>query len=185
MVGPKAQSAAPGAWIEGRGWHQEKWTKSAGVTVNGYPYHDALSAASPNNPVVLFHASGHGLIANSKAMEMAGVSRETPDPIGGRIVRDVKGVPIGVFEENAMDLITQPFHSWQMKRSAAQKQTDLEKAVAGAAQTCLSFGITSFQDAGSSFWSWNNSNDWRKRGNCPFVCGGYDRATQRQRIFKT
>jgi predicted amidohydrolase YtcJ len=167
MVGPKAQSAGPGAWIEGRGWHQEKWTSSPGTTVNGYPYNDALNNVAPNNPVVLFHASGHGLIANSKAMEMAGVSRETPDPIGGRIVRDVKGVPIGVFEENAMDLITQPFISWQNQRSAAQKQTDLEKAVAGAAQTCLSFGITSFQDAGSSFWELEQFKRLAEAGQLP------------------
>ena len=88
LVAEKAKSTPEGEWIEGRGWHQEKWNTSPGRTVNGYPYHDALSAAAPNNPVVLYHASGHGLIANAKAMEAAGISRETPDPVGGRIVRD-------------------------------------------------------------------------------------------------
>ncbi|MFN0036802.1 MAG: amidohydrolase family protein, partial [Saprospiraceae bacterium] len=77
LVAEKAKSAKPGEWIEGRGWHQEKWSEPPGATVNGYPFNTDLSAASPNNPVVLYHASGHGLIANAKAIELAGISRET------------------------------------------------------------------------------------------------------------
>lgn len=152
MVVPKVKAAAPGDWIEGRGWHQEKWNTSPGATVNGYPYHDDLSAISPNNPVVLFHASGHGLIANRKAMELAGVSRETPDPVGGRIVRDVKGNPIGVFEENAMDIIMAPYNAWSNQRPEAEKVAAFEKTTSLAVNACLENGITSFQDAGASFW---------------------------------
>lgn len=152
MVAPKIPTTPVGNWIEGRGWHQEKWTESPGKTVNGYPFHDALSAISPNHPVVLFHASGHGLMANAKAMELAGISSETPDPLGGHVVRDAKGNPIGIFEENAMNLITQPLLTWQNQRTETAKQSDLEHTVALAAQTCLAHGITSFQDAGSSFW---------------------------------
>ena len=152
LVVPKVKAAAAGEWIEGRGWHQEKWTVSPGATVNGYPNHDALSAISPDNPVILFHASGHALIANAKAMQFAGISKETPDPIGGRVVRDAKGNPIGVFEENAMDLITKPFSDWYNKSSIEKKQADLEHSVELASKTCLAHGITSFQDAGSSFW---------------------------------
>lgn len=152
LVAEKAKSAQPGDWLEGRGWHQEKWAESPGTTVNGYPYHDALSAAAPNNPVVLYHASGHGLIANQKAMQLAGISRETSDPVGGRIVRDVKGNPIGVFEENAMNLIEKPFSDWQNRRSDAERQAAFDKTVQLASQECLAKGITSFQDAGSDFW---------------------------------
>jgi predicted amidohydrolase YtcJ len=166
-VAPKVKTAAKGEWIEGRGWHQEKWTTSPGATVNGYPYHDALSAISPENPVVLFHASGHGLMANANAMRLAGISKETPDPIGGRIVRDLKGNPVGVFEENAMDLITQPFSAWQNQRSEAQKQADLEHTVALAAQACLEHGITSFQDAGSSFWALKQFRRLAESGQLP------------------
>ncbi|MCC6461672.1 MAG: amidohydrolase [Saprospiraceae bacterium] len=152
LVAEKARKAKPGEWIEGRGWHQEKWTESPGRSVNGYPYHDALSAVSPDNPVVLGHASGHALIANAKAIELAGISRETADPIGGRIVRDVSGNLTGVFEENAMALIEKPFADWKNLRSEAEKQADFDKAVELAAADCLRKGITSFQDAGSSFW---------------------------------
>ena len=151
-VAEKAGQAAPGDWIEGRGWHQEKWTQSPGPTVNGYPYHDLLSDASPDNPVVLYHASGHGLIANAKAIELAGISRETSDPPGGRIVRGAGGTLTGVFEENAMEFIERPFSAWKNRRSEAERQAAFDKSVELASAECLSKGITSFQDAGSDFW---------------------------------
>lgn len=152
MVAEKAKTAAPGEWIEGRGWHQEKWTRAPERNVNGYPYHDLLSAASPNNPVLLSHASGHGVIANAKAMELAGLSRESRDPVGGRIVRDARGTLTGVFEENAADLVERPYVLWKNSRPEAEKQAAFDQAVALAAQACIEKGITSFQDAGSSFW---------------------------------
>lgn len=152
LVAEKAKSAPPGDWIEGRGWHQEKWTSRPERSVNGYPYNDALNAVSVDHPVVLFHASGHGLIANAKAIELAGVGRETADPAGGRIVRDAAGNLTGVFEENAMDLITVPFVAWKNRRSEAEKRADFEKTVELAAQECLRKGITTFEDAGSDFW---------------------------------
>lgn len=146
----KAREAPKGAWIEGRGWHQEKWNASPGPTVNGYPYHDALSAATPDHPVVLYHASGHGLIANEAAMRAAGVSPETPDPDGGRIVRGPGGRLVGVFEENAMDLITRHFKAWREQRAESEKEQEQGRIIQLAAQECLRYGITSFQDAGSS-----------------------------------
>ena len=152
LVGEKAGTAVPGAWIEGRGWHQEKWVTSPGRTVNGYPFHDSLTLVSPANPVLLYHASGHGLFANAKAMELAGISRETPDPVGGRIVRDVQGRLTGVFEENAMNLIEKPFEAWKKQRPEAERVAAFERTIALATQECLAKGITSFQDAGSDFW---------------------------------
>jgi len=152
LVSEKTDLAAPGIWIEGRGWHQEKWETSPGRTVNGYPYHDALSAVSPDNPVILYHASGHGLFANAKAMELAGITRETPNPVGGRIVRDAQGKLTGMFEENAMSLIDQPYEAWKNQRPEALRVSEFEHTVALATQECLAKGITSFQDAGSSFW---------------------------------
>lgn len=146
----KAGQTPAGAWIEGRGWHQEKWNASPGPTVNGYPYHDALSVATPHHPVVLYHASGHGLMANEAAMRAAGISSETPDPAGGRIVRGPGGRLTGVFEENAMDLITRHVKAWREQRSDAEKKQEQERIIRLAAGECLRYGITSFQDAGSS-----------------------------------
>ena len=152
LVSEKIKNSTPNTWIEGRGWHQEKWTEPAGVTVNGYPYHNDISAVSPDNPVVLYHASGHALLANAKAMELAGISAETPNPQGGRIVRDAAGKALGVFEENAMDLIDQPFNKWKNQRSEAERTAEFDTIVGYATRECLRRGITSFQDAGSSWW---------------------------------
>ncbi len=167
IVKSKAQAARPGEWIEGRGWHQEKWNQDPGITVNGYPYHDALSAVTPDNPVVLYHASGHGLIANAAAMKLAGISRETPDPAGGRIVRDAKGNAAGVFEENAMALIDKPYSDWKNRRPESERQADLIKTATMAAEKCLSLGITSFQDAASSFWELRQLKGMAESGKLP------------------
>ena len=112
MVAERAETTPEGDWISGRGWHQEKWDKPHDHSVGGYPVHDELSRLTKDHPVVLRHASGHGLFANAKAMEIAGVSRETPDPRGGRVLRDAQGDPTGVFEERAMDLITDAYQNW-------------------------------------------------------------------------
>lgn len=151
-VGGAIQSAKPGEWVEGRGWHQEKWSRLPEKNVGGYPYHDLLSAASPQNPVVLYHASGHSLFANEQAMKLAGISSETPDPVGGRIVRDAAGRAVGVFEENAMDLVERAYSKFKNQRPEGEKQAFFDKTIALAADECLRKGITSFQDAGSDFW---------------------------------
>ncbi|MGE5741542.1 MAG: amidohydrolase family protein, partial [Candidatus Aminicenantes bacterium RBG_16_66_30] len=91
LVAEAAKSAKPGEWIEGRGWHQDKWDRVPEPNVDGLPFHDALSRVSPDNPVVLTHASGHSSLANSKAMELSKITATTSDPKGGKIVRDAKG----------------------------------------------------------------------------------------------
>jgi predicted amidohydrolase YtcJ len=156
LVAEDVKTTKPGDWIEGRGWHQEKWTSLPQQNVGGYPLHNELSAISPKNPVILYHASGHSLFANAKAMELAGISLETADPVGGRILRDAKRKPIGIFEENAMDLIGKPYSTFLNQRTEAQKVEQFDKSIALASQECLKNGITSFQDAGSSFWEVNN-----------------------------
>jgi len=152
QVAEKVKTAPPGTWIEGRGWHQEKWNQAPARAVNGYPFHDDLSAVSTDHPVVLYHASGHALMANAKAMQLAGLSRETPDPTGGRIVRDVSGNLTGVFEENAMGMIEKPFEAWKNQKPENERQAEFEKTVELATKACIEKGITSFQDAGSSLW---------------------------------
>ena len=157
-VGLRAKVAKPGAWIAGRGWHQEKWSNPVLKNVNGYPYHDLLSNVSPNNPVVLFHASGHALFANEAAMHIAGINPETKNPRGGRIVRDEAGNLVGVFEENAMDLIYKPYREFLDARSSEEQANEWYKAISLAQQHCLQNGITSFQDAGSSYTEINQYN---------------------------
>ncbi len=151
LVSEKAQKARPGEWIIGRGWHQEKWDQPLDQQVEGYPLHYELSALTPNNPVLLSHASGHASFANARAMQEAGISRETPDPVGGVIVRDAAGEPIGVFEERAEEMLDNVWKAhYDQQSPAAKKQFWLEK-VRAAEQECLTNGITSFQDAGLKF----------------------------------
>jgi hypothetical protein len=144
----KAVAQAPaGEWIVGRGWHQEKWDRIPPEHVEGFPTHHDLSAVSPDNPVLLEHASGHASFANKKAMDQSGISASTLDPSGGEILRDRSGNPIGVFRENAQDLIVIPADPADSERAAARR----ERAIDLAVEECLRKGVTSFQDAGSTF----------------------------------
>ncbi len=152
MVAEEAKNAKPGAWIVGRGWHQEKWTEPLDKEVLGYPYHDKLSEVSPDNPVLLWHASGHSLFANDKAMAAAGVSVETPNPSGGEIVRDSRNEAIGVFEERAMGLIYGAYQGYLATLSEEEKEAEWREGIRLAQQECLKKGITTFEDAGSKYY---------------------------------
>src|SRR5438105_844741 len=96
MVAAAAREAKPGAWIQGRGWHQEKWDNPPEPNVEGFPLEAALSRVSPRNPVLLTHASGHAAFANSLALKLGGVTAKTPNPAGGEILHDARGNPTGL-----------------------------------------------------------------------------------------
>ena len=148
MVAAAVAKASPGEWIVGRGWHQEKWDEAPPGAVEGFPTHHGVSAVSPDNPVFLSHASGHASFANKKAMDLSGISAATIDPPGGEILRDEQGQPIGVFRERASGLIFRA----QSVSGDRESETDLaRRAIELATRECLSKGVTSFQDAGSSF----------------------------------
>ncbi|MBZ5496084.1 MAG: amidohydrolase [Acidobacteriia bacterium] len=151
MVADAAKQAKPGAYILGRGWHQEKWDKTPSPNVEKFPVHDALSKVSPDNPVLLVHASGHATLANAKAMELAGITRRTPNPPGGDILHDARGNPVGVFRERAAGLLEKTLEEARSKRTPAEVEAEARKVVEFASQDCLSKGITTFYDAGQSF----------------------------------
>jgi predicted amidohydrolase YtcJ len=150
-VADAVKGAKPGDWIQGRGWHQEKWTSIPSPNVEGFPHHDALSKVSPDNPVVLEHASGHAVFANAKAMELAAVTSRTPRPAGGDIIKDRGGRPIGVFRETAAELIEKAFAAWQSAKSEQQRVADARQSIQLAIEEAFSKGVTSFQDAGADF----------------------------------
>lgn len=141
MVADAAKTAKPGEWIIGRGWHQEKWTQRPEPNVEGFPTHASLDAASPNNPVLLTHASGHASFVNAKAMELSDINRSTPNPPGGEILKDKQGNPTGLLRETASGLV----------HANPSDPARLRKALELASKEALSKGISSFQDAGSSF----------------------------------
>ncbi len=151
MVRDAAGKARPGEWIRGRGWHQEKWDRPPQPAVEGFPTHASLSAAAPNNPVVLEHASGHASFANAKAMELAGVTRDTKSPAGGDILKDAKGEPTGLFRETADGLLDQAYTRARASLTPEQREAYVRRELQLADEEAVSKGITSFEDAGSSF----------------------------------
>jgi predicted amidohydrolase YtcJ len=151
LVAEAARTAEPGAWILGRGWHQEKWDAVPADAVEGFPTHAALSAVSPANPVALKHASGHASLFNDRALELAGISPETTDPPGGELVRDARGFPTGVLVETAQELVERVHRAELATRTSDEVRADIERTLRLADAECLSKGVTSFQDAGSSF----------------------------------
>ncbi len=136
-----AGNTPEGEWILGRGWHQDKWISSPEKLVNGFQTHYLLSEAVPNHPVFLSHASGHAGFANAKAMEVAGITKNTPSPDGGEIFKDINGEPTGMFNETAQGLISRA-----IPETTPEKQ---RRALELAIQECLENGITSFQNAGA------------------------------------
>lgn len=151
MVGDAAKTAKPGAWIQGRGWHQEKWSKSPGRIVKGFQTNDLINQAAPNNPVVLGHASGHALIANDAALKLAGIGPHTPNPPGGEIIKDANGKPTGVLVDAAQRLMSAALAKDLAKRTPAEVEEDFRRQVHLAVQNALENGVTYFQDMGESF----------------------------------
>jgi predicted amidohydrolase YtcJ len=105
--------------------------------------------------MMLEHASGHSCLANAKAMELGGVTKMTPDPAGGEIVRDGRGNPIGAFRETAQGLVGRPLYGSELKKTEAERADQERKAIELAVQECLSKGVTSVHDAGASFGTIN------------------------------
>ncbi|MEM6457630.1 MAG: amidohydrolase, partial [Acidobacteriota bacterium] len=138
----------------GRGWHQDKWADPPSPAVEGFPIHDALSAAVPDHPVLLTHASGHAAIANAAALRAANVdvdavaaAARTPDPPGGEIVRRDDGRPTGLLRELAAGLVDA---ARQRDEGPTDRET-LRRYVALATDEVQRNGITSFHDAGTGF----------------------------------
>lgn len=101
LVAEHARETEAGEWILGTRWDQERWPERR------FPTAAELDTVVPAHPVVLKAKSGHALVANTLALQMAGVTAHTPDPPGGRIGRDADGQPDGMlFEDSAMELVT-------------------------------------------------------------------------------
>ncbi len=97
-IGEYAQTLAPGEWILNGDWDHENWG-------GRLPERQWIDAVTPDNPVMINRLDGHMVLANSKALSLAGVSADTADLAGGEIVRDAAGNPTGVLKDNAMVLV--------------------------------------------------------------------------------
>ncbi|MEZ5929910.1 MAG: amidohydrolase [Parvularculaceae bacterium] len=120
--------AEPGDWVVGG-----QWDASA---IGGAPTHEALDAVASDNPVVLSDTSEHSIWVNAKALEIAGVTRDTPDPEGGIIERDANGEPTGVFRESAIGLVR--------SKVPQPAEEQLRSALSWSLEKMLSYGITDF-----------------------------------------
>ena len=123
-----------GTWITGGSWDTASFGKSP-------PHRRLLDAVAPDNPVVLNDISGHSSLASSKALELAGITRATPNPEGGIIERDAKGEPTGVLRESASFMVS------RLVPPATQEET--VEALQWALEQMLMLGVTSFTDAGT------------------------------------
>jgi predicted amidohydrolase YtcJ len=128
-------TARPGEWVVGRGWDQNDWAEK------DWPTHALLTAASPDNPVYLTRVDGHAGLANRKAMDAANLTRSTPDPAGGRIIRSTNGEPTGVLIDAAESLVT--------SRIPPVAREQLEDQIQLADQELRRLGVTTVHDAGA------------------------------------
>ncbi len=129
-----AKANANITWVQGRGWNQVQWPNKQ------FPTAKSLDKYFPNTPVWLRRVDGHAGWANTKAMELAGITSKTKDPAGGEIIRDNNNNPTGVFIDNAMDLIA--------KSIAPLTKKEQKIALIKALNKLASFGLTSVHDAG-------------------------------------
>jgi|SRR5579875_519591 len=150
-VAAAVKRAKPGEWIIGNGWHQEHWTHPPQPSFEGLPTGKDLDAVSPNNPVLLRHASGHAIFVNQKALELAGIGPNTPNPPGGQIVRDQSGRAIGMLRDKAMNLVYAVLNKARAAESPTEKQKRLLQYVNLATRDALENGVTSWQDMGETF----------------------------------
>lgn len=135
LVRARAAREPAGTWLLGRGWDQEL----LGVLPSRYH----LDAVAPHHPVFLTRVCGHVGVANSRALELAGITRHTPDPRGGAIDRDDRGEPTGVLREDAMDLVRSPIPPPGVE--------ELARALVAGARHAVATGITSVHSNDGSF----------------------------------
>lgn len=137
-VRERASQAKPGAWVTGRGWIETFWKPPI------FPTRTDLDRIAPNNPLYLVRADGHGAVANSAALKIAGITKSTPNPFGGEILKDkATGEPTGMLLDAAKELVT--------KHIPGPTEADNERATVLGVERSLRLGWTQIQDAGGSY----------------------------------
>src|SRR5215831_1701652 len=137
-VKERVDKTKPGEWVTGRGWIETFWKPPV------FPTRWDLDKISPNNPVILGRADGHGAVANSLALKLGGVTKDTKDPFGGQVLRDKQtGEPTGMLLDNAQALVRR-----QVPASADGSD---EQAALLADKRSIGLGWTQIQDPGGSY----------------------------------
>jgi hypothetical protein len=154
LVKARAEKTERGRWLRGRGWDQNDWARQE------FPTRSLLDAAAPHHPVILDRIDGHAIWVNTAALQAAGVTRHTPDPPGGRIVRDASGEPTGVLVDAAEDLVA--------SRAPAPTRSETREALHLGMQRCLQAGLTEVHDAGVSALALDLYRELLVEGDVPF-----------------
>jgi hypothetical protein len=152
-VAAAPKTAYQGEWLLGRGWDQNDWPEKA------FPSRQDLDARFPKTPVWLERVDGHALWVNSEALKRAGITRDTKDPQGGRILRGPDGEPTGILVDNAMDLVGAVLPP----ATDAQHEARMTAALARAAQA----GLTGVHDAGMDLRTFRLFQRWDREGKLP------------------
>jgi len=134
LIRERVMDAKPGMWIRGRGWDQNKWK------IKEFPTREMLDDIANDVPVYLIRADGHAVWVNGKVMDVAGFGAATVEPEGGRILRDARGEPTGVFIDNARDMLDA-----KLPIPAEEERTE---AILSAIQSFLRVGVTDVHDMG-------------------------------------
>jgi predicted amidohydrolase YtcJ len=130
----RARETRAGEWIRGRGWNQNDWPDTR------FPTHEPLSGAVPDHPVVLTRVDGHASLVNARALSLAGITSRTPDPSGGRIIRDARGEPTGVLVDAAQGLVNRVV--------PPPSDEEIRTATLAAIREANRWGLTGLHDAG-------------------------------------
>src|SRR5712692_1956212 len=134
----RLDQAKPGEWVTGRGWIETFWKPPV------FPTRWDLDKSSPNNPVFLTRADGHGAVANSAGLKIGNVTKETKDPFGGQILRDKQtGEPVGMLLDNAQGFVA--------RHIPPRAEGDIETAMILANKRSIELGLTQIQDPGGSY----------------------------------
>ncbi len=136
LIAEKAKKMKPGEWIIGGGWNQEKWPGRK------LPIHDAVSAVTPNNPLFLYRHGGNSAFVNAKALEIAGITKDTPDPFGGKIYRKPNGEPTGFLTNMGNNMVHKHFPKEDHPVKWYTDRYDMAQKIAHQA------GLTGWTDAG-------------------------------------
>lgn len=137
-VKARVDQAKPGEWVTGRGWIETFWKSPV------FPTRWDLDKIAPNNPVFLTRADGHGAVANSAALKIGGVTKDTKDPFGGQILHDKQtGEPVGMLLDTAQGLVA--------RHIPARGDADAEQAMMLANKRSIELGWTQIHDAGGSY----------------------------------
>ncbi|MGH7629014.1 MAG: amidohydrolase [Gemmatimonadales bacterium] len=136
-VEAQVRSAGPGSWITGRNWIETHWPERR------FPTRQDVDRVAPDNPVFLRRSDGHAAVANSKALGEAGITRDTPPPFGGEILRDAEGEPTGMLIDRAQELV--------QRRVPAATPAQLDSALVVGAARSIRLGWTQLHDAGGEW----------------------------------